>query len=326
MVPWAWISIVTAIFLSGLLAFLAWGYVQPETTEEKKDFLQLITQILGGAILLVSLIFTWWNLNLTQRAANATLENARETLKITQEGQVTDRFLRAVDQLGNKDKIELRLGAIYSLERIARASDTDYWPIIELMCAFLRSNAPISVESAVAGTPKNPRPIEKKGEGREDIQAAITMIGRRQKPVERDEPTAIYLASVDLRNLHLEQANLAGAILWFSSFEGAVLWGANLREARSTAASFQDANLTEARLENAVFSATNMKGADLTRAHLEGAYMTDAEGITLQQLEGAYIDEETRLPSEISKEQRDSLLKRSRSATVQENTSLGCSD
>jgi len=314
MLQWAWIGIVAAIVLACLLAFLAWVYIGPTTTAEKKDFLQLITQILGGLVLLVSLIFTWWNLSLTQRAANQNLENARETLRVTQAGQVTDRFLRAVDQLGNKDKIELRLGAIYSLEQISRTSKTDYWPIIELMCAFLRSNAAVSEKGTA---PKRSRPIETKTGGREDIQAAITMIGRRQGAAEKDDPHILYLASVDLSDLHLEQVNLAGAVLWHSSFEGSVLVKANLRNARFTGASLRDANLTGARLEHAILSVTDMEGANLKSAHLENAYMTDAQGLTFDQLEGAYIDEETKLPAGISKHQRDSLLKRSRLAAAQ---------
>ncbi len=310
---WAWIGIVIAIAAACLLAFLAWAYIRPTTTVEKKDFLQLITQILGGLVLLVSLIFTWWNLNLTQQTAS-------ETLRVTQEGQVTDRFVRAVDQLGNKEKIELRLGAIYSLERISRTSEVDHWPIIELMCAFLRSDAPVSKKATAGAAAKNPHRIETKTEGREDIQAAATMIGRRHSAA---EPNALYLASVDFSNLHLEGVNFAGAILWSSSFEGAVLAGANLREARLTSASLRDANLTEAHLEDAILSATDMEGAILERAHLEGAYMTDASGVTFQRLESASIDERTKLPASISEKERQALLKRSRSAENQEDKSLG---
>jgi Pentapeptide repeats (8 copies) len=317
MVPRAGPAIAIAIAFACLVAFLAWIYVAPATTAEKKDFLQLITQIFGGIVLLVSLIFTWWNLNLTQRAANQNLENAHETLKVTQEGQVTDRFLRAVEQLGNKDKIELRLGAIYSLERISRTSEVDYWPIIELVCAFLRSNAPVSGKETRAAASKRTPSNKTRIRDREDIQAAISMIGRRHR-AGKEELGNIYLASVDLSNLHLEQVNLVGAILWLSSLEGSVLWGADLRRASLTGVSLRNANLTEAHLENAFLSGSDMEGADLTRAHLEGAYMLGVDGLTFQQLESAYINEETKLPDHVSKRQRDTLLARSRSAEQQE--------
>jgi len=246
MVRWVWVIIAAALVISCALAFLAWVYVRPITPSDKKDLLQVIAQIFGGATLLASLLVTWWNLNQTQQVANENLKNARETLKVTQEGQVTDRFLRAVEQLGNKDRTELRLGAIYSLERISRTSEADYWPIIELICAFLRSNAPVSdtTESPTHRAKHSILASEAAHRG-EDIQAAITMIGRRRNPSRGDEPVALYLASVDLSDLHLEQANLAGAVLWSTSFKGAVLAQADLRGARLTAASLEDANLTD---------------------------------------------------------------------------------
>jgi hypothetical protein len=42
-------------------------------------------------------------------------------LQISREGQVTDRFTRAVDQLGHPE-VDVRLGGIYALERIAKDS------------------------------------------------------------------------------------------------------------------------------------------------------------------------------------------------------------
>ena len=305
MARWAWIAIATAIVSSCVLAIAAWAYIQPVTPAEKKDFVQLVTQMLGGVILLASLGFTWFNLSVN-------LENARETLRVTQEGQLTDRFLRAVEQLGNKDKLELRLGAIHSLERISRTSDVDYWPTVELICAFLRSNAPVSEKAGEDVAAAHADPIATKVKGREDIQAAISMIGRRRGAGTEKEPAPIYLASVDLSGLHLEQVNLAGAVLWFSSFDGSVLARSDLRKARFTTASLRNANLVEARLDHAVLSVTNLEGADLTGAHLEGACMLDATGLTMSQLENAYIDEDTKLPPGFTKKQRDKLLTRHR--------------
>src|SRR4051794_25603678 len=43
-------------------------------------------------------------------------------LRTSREGQITDRFSKAVEQLGN-DKVEIRLGGIYALERVARDSE-----------------------------------------------------------------------------------------------------------------------------------------------------------------------------------------------------------
>lgn len=62
-------------------------------------------------------------------------------LQLTREGQVTDRFLRAVDQLGS-DKVEVRFGGIYALERIARDSPSDRSAITEVLSAYVRRHLP----------------------------------------------------------------------------------------------------------------------------------------------------------------------------------------
>ena len=48
-----------------------------------------------------------------------------------------ERFTRAVDQLGD-EKLQIRLGGIYALERIANESEKDYWPIVKIFTAYIR--------------------------------------------------------------------------------------------------------------------------------------------------------------------------------------------
>ena len=47
------------------------------------------------------------------------VEAARRTVELTEQGQVTDRYTKAIDQLSSKE-LEVRIGGIYALERIAR--------------------------------------------------------------------------------------------------------------------------------------------------------------------------------------------------------------
>ena len=54
--------------------------------------------------------------------------------------RVTENFSKAVEQLGS-DKLEVRLGGIYSLERISKESQDDYWTIIENLTAFVRERS-----------------------------------------------------------------------------------------------------------------------------------------------------------------------------------------
>ena len=106
----------------------------------------LLAQIVAGLVLLLGVYLTY------RRVTSA--ENAVE---VAQEGQITERFTRAIEQLGD-EKLAVRLGGIYALERIARDSERDHWPIMEVLTAFVRENARWKVprelsdfESGVAG-------------------------------------------------------------------------------------------------------------------------------------------------------------------------------
>jgi hypothetical protein len=70
-----------AVVVVLLFLILNW-YVAPTKPSERKDLVLAVAQILGGTALLSGLYFTW------------------RTLQVNREGQITDRFTRAIDQLG----------------------------------------------------------------------------------------------------------------------------------------------------------------------------------------------------------------------------------
>jgi hypothetical protein len=59
--------------------------------------------------------------------------------RITEQGHITDRYAKAIEQLGS-ETIDVRLGGIYALERIAHDSprDQDQATIVEVLSAFVR--------------------------------------------------------------------------------------------------------------------------------------------------------------------------------------------
>jgi hypothetical protein len=75
----------------------------------------------------------------TGRTFAQTRKEQERTYALAREGQITERFTRAVEQLGD-EKLDIRLGGIYALERIARDSETHYEPVMEVLMAFLREN------------------------------------------------------------------------------------------------------------------------------------------------------------------------------------------
>ena len=120
-----------AVVVALLLEFLNW-YIAPTKPGDKKDLVLAMAQILAGTALLSGLYFIW------------------RTLQVNREGQITEHFTRAIDQLGATDdkgkaRLEIRLGGIYGLERIAKDSpERDYSTIMEVLTAYVRSNAPRS--------------------------------------------------------------------------------------------------------------------------------------------------------------------------------------
>jgi hypothetical protein len=96
-----------------------------EQDKLQNDARGALLQGLGGAVLLLGAYFTW------------------RQLSVTREGQLTERFTRAVDQLGS-DHVDVRLGGIYALERIARDSDIDRATIGEVLTAYVRGHAPLA--------------------------------------------------------------------------------------------------------------------------------------------------------------------------------------
>jgi hypothetical protein len=144
---------VNAVVL-GLI--LDW-YIDPQTSTQKKDLVQALGLITAGVAGAVGIFFTWRGQRQTREAqeenqqnTQAQLRHAQEELWLTRQGQITERFTRAIDQLGH-DRTEIRLGGIYALERIAKESEEDHWPIMEVLTAYVRQHAPWQPEEGPQG-------------------------------------------------------------------------------------------------------------------------------------------------------------------------------
>ena len=194
-----------------------------------------VAQLFGGSALIIGLLFTWKNLQLTD-------QNARSTQMLSQESQLTERFGRAVDQLGS-ERLEIRLGGIYALERIARDSERDHWSIMEVLTAFVRERG--------ADPRRGTKDTIRIG-ATADIQAAMTVLGRRSI-TETREKGVLDLHGADLSDVNLENLNFAKALFVNTSFRRAYLKGT----------SFLDASLRNADFSDAVLEGINVKNADL---------------------------------------------------------------
>jgi hypothetical protein len=263
--------VLFAVVVALLFLLLNW-YAAPTKPSEKKDLVLAVAQILAGTALLSGLYFTW------------------RTLQVNREGQITERFTRAIDQLGatgaeGNKLFEIRLGGIHALERIARESEEDHWPIMEVLTAYVRQHAPLRPEEAqpveedAAAEKKSEGDSSGKSEPAEvppltaDIQAIMTVIGRRTRSFGHGEPERLDLHDTNLRGAKLSRANLTGAILLEAKLSRAILLEADLSEA-------------------------DLFRADLSRAKLSGADLSGAN-LYQSQLGGTAGDENTRLPPDL---------------------------
>ena len=161
---------------------------------------------------------------------------SRRTLELTEQGQVTDRYTKAIEQLGS-DKLDVRIGGIYALERVARDSARDHPTVIEVLTAFIRehSQEQWSLPAPTSRMKWIIRRARFRASGREqerstrpDVQAAVTVLGRRDA---KRDIRVIDLTGADLTRTDLGGANLHGADLSFADLTGADLLHADLTDA-----------------------------------------------------------------------------------------------
>jgi hypothetical protein len=236
-------------------------------------------QIIGGFGLLLGLYLTWRRIEISQ-----------QELEATRDQQVTERFTRAIDQLGAIDdkgdkKLEIRLGGIYALERIAKDSlamenspGRDYSTVMEVLTAYVRENTHQgpgpSKGTSEAASPSNTATAEADEGSKQptlpeprrptaDIQAILDVLGRTQAHVPEEYRTRLELYEADLRGANLKGANLKGA------------------------------NLFEA----------DLQGADLQGANLQGAILLEARELTQEQIEWTVGSNETKLPKGLNRPQ-----------------------
>jgi len=228
-------------------------------------------------------------------ATAATLRTGQDELRTAKEGQVTDRYTKAAEQLGS-GKREVRTAAIYALERIAADSPRDRHTVRDVLAAYVREHDP-APSIKPADLPKEPDT---------DVTAALTVLTRRPTGPPHTPPLDLHsiriphgtftkgadLSHADLSHADLSYAHLPGVGLQGADLRRADLSHANLSGAILYRADLSGADLQIARLVGAYLNRANLSGADLRRADLFGA-----KGITEGEVRKvATVDGHTRFP------------------------------
>jgi uncharacterized protein YjbI with pentapeptide repeats len=106
----------------------------------------------------------------------------------------------------------------------------------------------------------------------------------------------IYAPKSSLRHTQFSKANLEEA-----NFVGADLRGSSFSYSNLTQTNFQEANLQDATMAGADLSGARLDSADLRRANFKGANLSSVTGLTQTQLNAACVDDQTKLPPELSR-------------------------
>jgi hypothetical protein len=160
------------------------------------NFRKTISQLLGGAAVLIGVGFAYLQFSQQQQASHELL--------------ISNQVAKGFEQLGS-DKVVVRLGGIYALEGVMNTSEQYYQPALEALSAFVR-------DGTRAATGDGP-PVA-------DIQAALTVIGRR-KAIGTGIPD---LTHANLPKADLHGADLSGANLSVADLSGAMLVGATVSQ------------------------------------------------------------------------------------------------
>jgi uncharacterized protein YjbI with pentapeptide repeats len=136
--------------------------------------------------------------------AAGTLMYTARTYALNREGHVTDRYTKAVSQLGD-NSAPVRIGGVYALERIGNDSTKDRRTIIYVLGAFIRE--------------RSRAPRERADDPLEDVNAGLRVVSRLLPKSD----VVLDLRDADLRNTDLRRLPAERVLLQGANLEGAQL-------------------------------------------------------------------------------------------------------
>ena len=199
---------------------------------------------------------------------------------IASKNHLTDTYTKAIDQLGHTDE-SCRIGGLYALEKIA-LHNIDYHPqVIEVICAFIRTNQRNHDERG------NRKEIMPGGQVTSVmVQAALDILRRRNLAFERKGIVTINLESTDLSNYSLEGASLKSSTFTCCNLSKTNLRNADLRFSSLNGIDWQNVDLEGANLEGANLFGTGMWNVDLSKV----------KNLSCKQIHDATIDKKKGVP------------------------------
>jgi len=248
-----------------------------------------ITQALGGLALIVTIAITAFQVtearrssDRTQQSAVKSLNLAAKNLALAEQGQVSERFSRAVEQLGATDEkgkpaTDVRTGALFSVMRIGIDSELYTQPALLVVASYVRTHfaqpptlAPNGCKARFEFTQNQP-----------DVANALRFV-LYKIAAKLDTKDLLGLRGVNLRGLALDGLNLQGFDLTGIKFGHASLVRANFRGAKLHRANFEHACLIDADLTGASVAGAKFTGATFTGRGVELSRLSKAQKAQLR--------------------------------------------
>jgi uncharacterized protein YjbI with pentapeptide repeats len=238
-------------------------------------------QLLAVLAVLAGAVLGFRQLTLGFQQLGEDRANASADRELTRQGQASERFTRAIGQLGDKERIETRVGGIYGLAQVAEQTPGNTGPVGEVLLAYVNR----------LPRPK-PAPRTPLSQHAPDLQAALTVLTQYDKNkdgtkdyawiVPRLDLSALGLRRADLRGAYLHKVNLRDAylrdaVLDKADLSGADLYRAYLRDASLRGADLSDADLPRVNLQGTYLIGANLHGADLRYVQLFDTYLRGAD-------------------------------------------------
>ncbi len=234
-----------------------------------------------GALFVVYLAILRSEENTRQnKIANDQNKIADKQAKTAEQGLITDRINKAVENLGKSENgipvIEVRIGALYALERIAKDSERDHVPIMELFCAYIRTNSSNNNAKTIT------EPL------REDIEIILDIIERRDKW--KQGKSRLQIEKAQKMKLNFYNCYLQGAELYNADLSGANFYKANLQNAW-----LNGADLSNARLINVNINNATLTGVKTTGAHAQIGDFSGCQTLTQKQINQMFLGKNVKL-------------------------------
>lgn len=262
---------------------------------KNKDAFTVVLGILG----LVGILFSWRSSNAAKRSSDAALEQAR----IANDGKITDRLAKAVEQLGS-EKLQVRLGAIYALERVALDSPRDHGTVFEHLADFVREHSKIKHKPGVAFIDEDRSPA-KDDSGRRDVSLILKVIGRRNR--KNDKNLLIDLSNCDLKKLRLSRGDYS-----FVNFFGSDLSGTTFHECKVQYVNFIKAKLHNVSFIGADLYQTNFHNADLQEVDFSQGIMARCRFIKARIIDCNFLNTDLTGCTLLAEELRDNKFRGSK--------------